>query len=247
MPARRAVVGSRPAGPGLRARRPDELRHAVRIDRRDDAAGIAGEIDLRVLSRPRPRCCCASVTAIENRTTSVHAQTSDDRSLSCLLLSFTYGVGSHKDSSERPESIHSREEERAGVFARSFAVIALVVASACEPSSSRSSGGPFETETESEVSHDSRDYGSRSRASRKIHAVPRGRSASGRGDAAAAFTLENRPPRRSIVRCTPTAASSVRPRSTRSWSRLDDVKPYPKIGATIAPADYRATLVVTRR
>ena len=29
--------------------------------------------------------------------------------------------------------------------------------------------------------------------------------------------------------------------------RLEDVKPYPKEGATIAPGDYRATVVVARR
>jgi hypothetical protein len=29
--------------------------------------------------------------------------------------------------------------------------------------------------------------------------------------------------------------------------RLEDIKPYPKEGAAIAPGDYRATLVVTRR
>ena len=28
--------------------------------------------------------------------------------------------------------------------------------------------------------------------------------------------------------------------------RLENIKPYPKDGATIAPGDYRATLVVTR-
>jgi hypothetical protein len=29
--------------------------------------------------------------------------------------------------------------------------------------------------------------------------------------------------------------------------RLEDIKPYPKQGASIAPDSYRATLVVTRR
>jgi hypothetical protein len=29
--------------------------------------------------------------------------------------------------------------------------------------------------------------------------------------------------------------------------RLEDIKPYPKEGATIRPDDYRATLVVTKR
>ena len=67
------------------------------------------------------------------------------------------------------------------------------------------------------------------------------------GDAAAAFTLE-RPPSTAMHRTLHTNGRFER--ETEYYGlvvRLEDIKPYPKEGATIRPDDYRATLVVTKR
>src|SRR5215468_2762053 len=65
------------------------------------------------------------------------------------------------------------------------------------------------------------------------------------GDAAASFTLQ-KPPAAAVHR---TLHTSDRFERETEWEgfvvRLDDLKPYPKEGVTIAPDDYRATLVVT--
>ena len=67
------------------------------------------------------------------------------------------------------------------------------------------------------------------------------------GDAAAAFRLE-KPPDAALTRTLHTNGRFERQTDCGDFVvRLEDVKPYPKDGATVAPGDYRATLVVTRR
>ena len=76
---------------------------------------------------------------------------------------------------------------------------------------------------------------------------PTGAQCAWAGDAAAAFTLEKPPAaaRRSTLH---TNGRFERQVSVDTFVvRLEDIKPYPKEGTAIAPADYRATLVVTRR
>ena len=130
------------------------------------------------------------------------------------------------------------------MFARSLAVIALVVAAhagAAEPEL----GHPFDMKpdevvtiqglriTFEGVTNDSR--------------CPTGVQCMWAGDAAAAFTLE-KPPAAAQQRTLHTNGRFEREITVDAFVvRLDDVKPYPKEGATIAPADYRSTLVVTRR
>jgi len=76
---------------------------------------------------------------------------------------------------------------------------------------------------------------------------PAGTQCAWAGDAAAAFTLERAP----AAAEHPTLHTNGRfARQTEYETfvvRLEDLKPYPKDGVTIAPGDYRATLVVTRR
>jgi len=67
------------------------------------------------------------------------------------------------------------------------------------------------------------------------------------GDPAAAFTLE-RPPSTAQHRTLHTNGRFERESEYDGLVvRLEDIKPYPKEGATIRPDDYRATLVVTKR
>jgi hypothetical protein len=67
------------------------------------------------------------------------------------------------------------------------------------------------------------------------------------GDAAAAFRLEH-PPDAALARTLHTNGRFERQANCGAFVvRLEDIKPYPKEGAAIAPGDYRATLVVTRR
>src|SRR5262245_20580819 len=67
------------------------------------------------------------------------------------------------------------------------------------------------------------------------------------GDAAATFTLE-KPPAAAQHRTLHTNGRYENQVSIDTLVvRLDDVEPRPKLGGTIDPADYRATLVVTRR
>jgi hypothetical protein len=66
------------------------------------------------------------------------------------------------------------------------------------------------------------------------------------GDAAAGFTLE-KPPAAAVQRTLHTHGRYERQTALDGFVvHLEDIKPYPKEGATIAPGDYRATLVVTR-
>ena len=66
------------------------------------------------------------------------------------------------------------------------------------------------------------------------------------GDAAAAFALEKSP---DAVRLTLHTSGRFQQQAEFDGLvvRLEDVKPYPKLGQTIARADYRATLLVSRR
>jgi hypothetical protein len=130
------------------------------------------------------------------------------------------------------------------VFARSFAVVVLVAAAhafAAEPELGR----PFDVKpaevvtiqglriTFESVAEDSR--------------CPTGAQCMWAGDAAASFTLE-KPPAAAQHRTLHTNARFERQITLDAFVvRLEDLKPYPKEGATIAPADYRATLVVTKR
>ena len=67
------------------------------------------------------------------------------------------------------------------------------------------------------------------------------------GDAAAAFTLR-KPPAAALPRTLHTNGRFERQVEYEGFVvRLEDIKPYPKDGVTIAPDAYRATLVVTRR
>jgi hypothetical protein len=67
------------------------------------------------------------------------------------------------------------------------------------------------------------------------------------GDAAAEFTL-HKAPSEPLERTLHTNGRFERQTQCDAFVvRLEDVKPYPKQGAPIAPGDYRATIVVTRR
>jgi hypothetical protein len=67
------------------------------------------------------------------------------------------------------------------------------------------------------------------------------------GDATAAFTLQ-KPPAAAVHRTLHTNGRFERQVDYEGFVlRLEDIKPYPKDGVTIAPDDYRATVVVTRR
>ncbi len=67
------------------------------------------------------------------------------------------------------------------------------------------------------------------------------------GDATAAFTLE-KSPSAALHRTLHTNGRFERETEYDGLVvRLEDIKPYPKEGATIRPDDYRATLVVTKR
>jgi hypothetical protein len=76
---------------------------------------------------------------------------------------------------------------------------------------------------------------------------PTGETCMWAGDAAAAFTFEHAPAA-AVHRTLHTNGRYERQTAYDGFViRLDDVKPYPKTGGSIARSDYRATLVVTRR
>ena len=67
------------------------------------------------------------------------------------------------------------------------------------------------------------------------------------GDAAATFTLQ-KAPAAAVHRTLHTNGRFERQSEYEGFVvRLEDVKPYPKQGATIAADDYRASLIVTHR
>jgi hypothetical protein len=130
------------------------------------------------------------------------------------------------------------------VFARSIALVA-VIAAAHLFAAEAELGRPFDVKpaetvtiqglriTFEGVSEDSR--------------CPTGAQCMWAGDAAATFTLE-KPPAAALHKTLHTNGRYERQAETNGLIvRLEDIKPYPKEGATIAPDDYRATLVVTRR
>lgn len=131
------------------------------------------------------------------------------------------------------------------MFARSIALVVFVFASSHSAVLDPELGQPFEMKpaelvaieglriTFEGVSEDSR--------------CPTGATCVWAGDAAATFTLE-KPPAAALQGTLHTSGRFVRQTDYDNFTiRLEDIKPYPKLGATIAPADYRATLVVTRR
>lgn len=67
------------------------------------------------------------------------------------------------------------------------------------------------------------------------------------GDAAATFTLEKSPA--AALQCTLHTSGRFQRQTDYDTFvvKLEDIKPYPKQSGAIAPGDYRATLVVTRR
>jgi len=76
---------------------------------------------------------------------------------------------------------------------------------------------------------------------------PAGETCIWAGDAAAAFTFE-KAPAAPTHRTLHTNGRYERQADYENFViRLDDIKPYPKTGASIARSDLRATLVVTRR
>ena len=66
------------------------------------------------------------------------------------------------------------------------------------------------------------------------------------GDAAAAFGLEN-PPDATRLTLHTNGRFQQQGEFDGLVVRLEDIKPYPKLGQTIAAADYRATLIVSKR
>jgi len=130
------------------------------------------------------------------------------------------------------------------MFSRSIGVIGIVAAALAAPAEPEL-GHAFEMRpaevvkiqrvriTFENVSDDSR--------------CPAGATCMWAGDAAAAFTLEN-PPAAALHRTLHTNGRFERETECGGLVvRLEDIKPYPKEGATIQPDDYRATLVVTKR
>ena len=76
---------------------------------------------------------------------------------------------------------------------------------------------------------------------------PRGAQCVWACDAAASFTLE-KPPAAAEQRTLHTSGRFEQQADYDTFVvRLEDIKPYPKEGVEIAPRDYLATLVVTRR
>src|SRR5262245_18782261 len=131
------------------------------------------------------------------------------------------------------------------MFARSIALVVLGIASVYSAVSEPEIGKPFELKaaefgvidgfriTFDGVSEDSR--------------CPTGVQCVWAGDAAATFTLE-KAPAAAQQQTLHTSGRFQRQTDYDSFIvRLEDIKPYPKEGGSIAPADYRATLVVTRR
>jgi len=130
------------------------------------------------------------------------------------------------------------------VFLRSIALV-VVIAAAHAPATEPELGRPFDMKpaevvtiqglriTFESVSEDSR--------------CPTGAQCMWAGDAVATFTLE-KPPAAALHRTLHTNGRYEQHVKTNGLVvRLEDIKPYPKEGATIAPGDYRASLVVTRR
>jgi hypothetical protein len=131
------------------------------------------------------------------------------------------------------------------MFARATALVLLVIGSAQPAAPEPELGRPFDLRaanvvtlqglriTFDGVSDDSR--------------CPRGTQCVWAGDAAAAVTLE-KPPNAALQRTLHTNGRFEQQTDYDNFVvRLEDVRPYPTDGVAIAPSDYRATLIVTRR
>jgi hypothetical protein len=130
------------------------------------------------------------------------------------------------------------------VFSQSIAM-ALLLAAAAAAGAAPDLGRPFEMKPAQVVTIEGlqitfEGVGEDSRC-------PAGTQCAWAGDAAAAFTLE-KPPAPAVQRTLHTNGRFERQADVDGFTvRLEDVRPYPKDGVAIAPDDYRATLVVTRR
>jgi hypothetical protein len=131
------------------------------------------------------------------------------------------------------------------MFSRSIALVLLAIASPNPALSEPEFDRPFEIKAAEVVtvrgiriafdgvSEDSR--------------CPTGATCVWAGDAAATFTLE-KPPAAALQSTLHTNGRFERQTNFDNVViRLEDVRPYPKEGVAIAPGDYRATLVLTRR
>jgi len=140
--------------------------------------------------------------------------------------------------------VYSRDRRNVVSVAHLFAVLALTAAlrgGAPEPEIGR----PFDMKPDETVTLDGltitfHGIGDDSRC-------PTGVTCVWAGDATAAFTFE-KAPAAAMQRTLHTNGRFERQTDyDRFVIRLEDVRPYPKSSATIARADYRAALVVTRR
>ena len=131
------------------------------------------------------------------------------------------------------------------MFARSIALVLIAIASPNSAVSEPQLDRPFEVKAaEVAIVHGLRiTFEGVSEDSR----CPEGVSCVWAGDAAATFTLE-KPPAAALQRTLHTSGRFARQTELDDFIiQLEDVRPYPKEGATIAPGDYRATLLVKRR
>jgi len=130
------------------------------------------------------------------------------------------------------------------VFAHSFAVVAIVAA-AVGATADPELGRPFEMKPAEVVTVQGLRIAFEGVA--EDSRCPTGAQCVWAGDAAATFTLE-KPPSAALHRTLHTNGRLERQADVDAFVvRLEDVKPYPKEGATTSPDDYRVTLVVTRR
>lgn len=131
------------------------------------------------------------------------------------------------------------------MFSRSIALVVLAITSLHSAVTAPELGQPFDLKSAESVtiqelritfegvSEDSR--------------CPTGVQCVWAGDATAMFTLE-KAPAAAQQRALHTNGRFERQTNYDSFTvALQDIKPYPKQGGAIAPDDYRATLVVTRR
>jgi len=129
------------------------------------------------------------------------------------------------------------------MFATAFA-LAVIVAGAQGAAPEREPGRPFEMKPAETVTFQGVrvTFEGVSEESR----CPTGAQCVWAGDAAAGFILEKAP--ESTRRTLHTNGRFERQAEFAGVVvRLEDIKPYPKQGETIAAGDYRATLIVTRK
>jgi hypothetical protein len=131
------------------------------------------------------------------------------------------------------------------MFARSIALVLLAFTSIYSAVSDQEPGKTFEVKAAEVVTIDGLriTFEGVSEDSR----CPTGVQCVWAGDAAATFTLE-KPPAAAEPRTLHTNGRYERQTNYDNFTvRLEDLKPYPKEGGSIAPGDYRATLIITRR